>query len=249
MLKRKKDHSFSVILPSYQPSGNWAQLFIRNVTELNAILPESMSVAYIIVHDGTVQPHVEKIFSDIFSRFKNIQFISYPENKGKGYALREGIRTAKSDFIVVTDFDFPYKKKNLVELMIRLTEGYDVVVGKRSKNYFKQLPFRRKIISWFCILLKKIFLDLPLYDTQSGIKAFNKNGKDIFLQTKINRFLIDTEFILLSHRNGLSIKEVNIELESYVQFSRFGFKVIKNEMNNFLKLILMNKRLRKLPAA
>jgi hypothetical protein len=149
----------------------------------------------------------------------------------------------------MTYFDFPYKKKNIVELISFLKQGYDVVIGKRSKSYFKQLPFKRKIISALCLLLKKIFLDLPTYDTQSGIKAFNQTGKKIFLETTINRFLADTEFILRSHKQDLSIKEMDIELEPYVEFSNFGLGVIRTEMNNFLKLLYLNKKLRKKTAA
>ena len=152
---------------------------------------------------------------------------------------------ADTDYLLVTDFDFPYKKKNIIELITLLKEGYDIVVGKRSRSYFRQLPLKRKIISGLCNILRKIFLDLPMYDTQSGIKAFNKNGKKVFLETTIDRFLIDTEFILRSYKQNLLIKEINIELESYVEFSNFGLKVIKTEMDNFWKLLQLNMQLKK----
>jgi hypothetical protein len=90
-----------------------------------------------------------------------------------------------------------------------------------------------------------MFLDLPLYDTQSGIKGFNTAGKNVFLQTTINRFLIDTEFILRSSRDNISIKQIDISLEPYVVFSNFGVKVIRTEMNNFLKLLYLNRTLKK----
>jgi hypothetical protein len=118
-------------------------------------------------------------------------------------------------------------------------------MGKRSKSYFRQLPWKRKLISGMCNVLKKLFLDLPMYDTQSGMKAFNNTGKKIFLETRINRFLIDTEFLLRSYKKNLSIKEIDIELEPYVKFSRFGFRVVREEMNNFVKLLFLNRRLKR----
>jgi dolichyl-phosphate beta-glucosyltransferase len=249
MLIRKKNHRFSVVLPLYKPKGNWAKLFIQNVNELNSILPQDVTLQYVVVHDGPVSRETDEIFEQLLRQFNNISFISYEHNKGKGHALREGVKNANTDYVLMTDFDFPYKKKNIVELMQLLIDGHDVVVGKRSPSYFRQLPFKRKIISGFCILLKKLFLDLPVHDTQSGIKAFNRNGKKIFLQTTIDRFLIDTEFILLSYKSKLSIKELNIDLEPYVEFSNFGLQVIKTELSNFVKLLYLNKQLRKYPAS
>ena len=241
----KTNRAFSIILPLYKPSGSWANLFLENIKELNALIPTETTIKYIVVYDGLPSADITASFEKIAASFNSISFLSYPENMGKGYALRHGVKIADTPYTLITDFDFPYKKENIVELMNLLIEGNDIVVGKRSKTYFDHLPFKRKIISRLCVRLQKMFLDLPLYDTQSGIKGFNNSGKNIFLQTTINRFLIDTEFILRSSRKNISIKQIDIELESYVEFSNFGIKVIRTEMNNFLKLLRLNSTLKK----
>ena len=245
MLPKKKSHHFSIVLPLYKPSGNWQELFLQNLKELNELLSENVTVRYIVVYDGLPEESICQGLQSILQNYPDIRFISYGPNMGKGYALRRGVREAETDNVIITDFDFPYAKKNIVELMDLLADGYDVVVGKRSKSYFRQLPIQRKVISETCNLLKKAFLDLPSYDTQSGIKAFNKNGKEAFLETTINRFLIDTEFLLRSHKKQLAIKEINIELESYVRFSNFGFKILREELTNFYRLLRLNWKLRK----
>lgn len=238
------NYTCSVILPLYKPRGNWVDLFIQNVKEINSQIDLNISIQFIVVYDGAPDLGVVKGFHRIAEAIKNVKFISYPKNMGKGYALRKGISNCESDFILITDFDFPYKKSHFPELIKNLQEGHEVVIGKRSKSYFQSLPLKRKFISKACILLKKLFLNLPTYDTQSGIKAFNKIGKQIFLETTINRFLADTEFILRSYKHRLSIKEIDLELESYVQFSNFGLKVIKTELGNFLRLFYLNLTLK-----
>jgi len=215
------------------------------VEEINTHLPSNISIQYVVVHDGAPGRGIIKGFHKISASLKNISFISYPENMGKGFALRKGLKTIDTDFTLITDFDFPYKKIHIPELIKLLQEGHEIVVGKRSRSYFQNLPFKRKIISRLCILMKKIFLNLPMYDTQSGIKAFNSTGKKVFLETTINRFLADTEFILRSHKKQLSIKEIDLELEPYVQFSNFGLNVIKTELGNFLKLVYLNLKLKR----
>ena len=174
--------AFSVILPLYKPTGDWAALFLQNIKQLNALIPGDPTIKYIVVYDGAPSLEIAAAFQKICASSENISFLSYPQNMGKGYALRHGVSMADTPYTLITDFDFPYKKENIVELMTLLEEGNDVVVGKRSKTYFTHLPLKRKIISRLCVKLQKIFLDLPLYDTQSGIKGFNTAGKNIFLQ-------------------------------------------------------------------
>ncbi len=238
-------HQFSIILPLYKPKGRWIEKFLKDFNELNNQLPHDVCLKYIVVHDGPADISVISAFDVISKSFANIIFISYPANRGKGYALREGIKIADTPYILMTDFDFPYRNENLTELISLLKKGHDVVAGKRSKAYFARLPFKRKIISRLFILLNRIFLDLPLYDTQSGIKGFNAKGKNVFMETTTDRFLVDTEFILRSYRKNLSIKAFDIELKPDAEFSNFGIQVIKTELRNFLSLLYLTKRLRK----
>lgn len=240
-----KPYSFSIVLPLYKPKDNWISLFINNITSLNAQLPADTAVKYIVVHDGPVCKSVSDAFCLIADLFDNICFISYDKNRGKGYALRTGVNRADTPYVLITDFDFPYQHQNLLTLMEYLKRGTDLVIGKRSKTYFNELPVKRKIISKIYHLLNRTFLSLPLYDTQSGIKGFNATGKEVFMQTTIDRFLIDSEFILRCHKRKLCIKVIDIELQPNVIFSNFGLKVIKTELKNFLKLLQLNSSLKK----
>jgi len=249
MLTSEKHHHFSIVLPLYNPSGTWVEQFLKNTTHLQELIPSNCSVQYIIVYDGNPGSDIYQSLGRILDACPNSRLVCYSSNMGKGYALRQGVRLAETPYVLVTDFDFPYKKENIVSLMKALISGHDVVAGKRSDDYFRSLPFKRKIISRLCVKLQRTFLDLPLYDTQSGIKGFNRKGMGVFLETTVNRFLVDTEFILRAHNKGLSIRQLPIELETGVTFSNFGVRVIRTEMNNFLKLVRLNKKLAKIPAA
>ncbi|RZJ99712.1 MAG: hypothetical protein EOO43_26015 [Flavobacterium sp.] len=143
----------------------------------------------------------------------------------------------------MVDFDFPYKKENMLEVLSQLRRGNDIVVGKRTKKYFQQLPLKRRFISKLFSLLNRLFLQLPLCDTQSGLKGFNTHARSIFLQTTIDRFLIDTEFLLRAHRTSLSIRIIEIELNPHIEFSNFNIQVVKTELQNFRKLMRLNKEL------
>jgi dolichyl-phosphate beta-glucosyltransferase len=234
-----------IILPLYKPKRGWIETFLKDLNELKTHLPADISLKYIVVHDGPADASMISAFKTICESFQNIVFTSHGTNRGKGYALRQGIKMAESPYIVTTDFDFPYTKENLFQVISFLRKGHDVVVGKRTKDYLRHLPFKRKLIFKSFGLLSRLFLDLPVYDTQSGIKGFNVKGKNIFMQTVIDRFLVDTEFVLRSYKNNLSVKVIDVDVKKDTEFSNFGITVIKTELRNFLSLIYLNKKLKR----
>jgi dolichyl-phosphate beta-glucosyltransferase len=237
-------YTVSVVLPLYKPADNWISGFIKNVRELDRLLTHE-SVEYIIVHDGPADKHLLSGIDIITGELPHVRFISYHENKGKGYAVRTGVAASTGLHILMIDFDFPYQKENIKQLLSLLHTGKDIVVGKRTRRYFLQAPLKRTIVSKLFYTLNLVFLPLPLYDTQSGIKGFNHAGKKIFLQTMINRFLVDTEFLLRAHKSRACVAVINVHLQPGIKFSNFGMNVLKTELKNFIYLVRLNRLLRK----
>ncbi len=235
----------SIVLPLYRPKGNWAEKFIQHTIELRPFLPRQLQVEWIVVYDDAIDASLLPGFSLLRERLEGVQIASYGTNRGKGYALREGVRLAHSPHVLTMDFDFPYHKENIAELIAQLQGGFfDIVVGRRSPAYFSQVPWQRKLISKLFSRLNRSLLRLPLCDAQSGIKGFNLNGREQFLQTTIDRFLVDTEFVMRSSRQGLFIKTIDIELRPGILFSSFGLPVLMTELRNFVQLLLLNKKLK-----
>ncbi|MBE7173245.1 MAG: glycosyltransferase family 2 protein [Williamsia sp.] len=230
----------TIVLPLYRPKGDWGKQLINRIRELDLFLADLANIQYIVVYDDVVDHRLIDAFELIREDLKHVSFVTYGENRGKGYALREGVKLVQTPYTILLDIDFPYKKENIaVLILLLLGNQYDMVVGKRSDTYFRQLPLKRKIISKALSLMNRLLLKLPLSDTQSGIKGFNERGKSVFLQTTIDRFLVDTEFLLRGTKQGLKIKTMNIELRSGVTFSNFGSSVILTELKNFFRLVLL----------
>ena len=106
--------SLDIILPCYNPPQNWAENVIQVFNEIQSRLKE-VNINLIIVNDGSSTMdwnEIEKIKNTI-SQFVNI---SYEVNKGKGYALREGIKTSNADICIYTDIDFPYTTNSFIKI-------------------------------------------------------------------------------------------------------------------------------------
>lgn len=167
-----------------------------------------------------------------------VNFVNYTTNRGKGYALRQGVQAASGEYVIYTDIDFPYTNESFDRIFEALKAGNDVAIGIRGEEYYAHLPASRVRISKFLRSLIRFFLRIPTDDTQCGLKGFNQKGKEVFLQTTINRYLFDLEFVFLSARKKLNIKTVEVELRPEITLSQMNWKVLLQEFGNFLKIFV-----------
>ncbi|WP_107038966.1 glycosyltransferase family 2 protein [Brumimicrobium mesophilum] len=232
----KNNSNFTIVLPCYNPILGWEKTVIHAVEELQQKL--AITIDLIIVNDGSTQNVTSKEVNALKSAIPQINFVSYEENKGKGYALREGVKQVKNFPIVYTDIDFPYTTVSFIGVYEEIISGkYDAVLGKRDHSYYQNTPFVRKIISKTLRGSFKYFLSLPTDDTQCGIKAFNENGANVFLTTEIKRFLFDLEFVKLISKRKLTYKTVLVNLKPNIVFSSVNPKILAKESLNFVKVL------------
>jgi glycosyltransferase involved in cell wall biosynthesis len=231
----------SIVLPMYKPKPGWEKSLKENMQLLDIEFNFSIAIEYIVVNDGFENERLLNLF-DVFQQSEvNVKFISYHRNMGKGYALRTGVAAASAPIVITTDLDFPYEARDIKNVYVLLKSGNEIVTGKRKAEYYDAIPFKRKVISKTCIALNKHVLKLSLADAQSGLKGFNKQGRNLFLQTTINRFLVDTEFLLLATKNKLDIAVLELNLKTGTRFSSMGWKILMTEGKNFYRIIKMNK--------
>jgi dolichyl-phosphate beta-glucosyltransferase len=234
-------YNLTIVLPMCKPKPGWEKSLKENMQLIDIEFNYSISIQYIIVNDGFENEHLLSLFDVIQQSESNVKFISYHENMGKGYALRTGVAAASATVVITTDLDFPYESKDIRNVYALLTSGNEIVTGKRKAEYYVATPFKRKLISKACILMNRHLLNLSLGDAQSGLKGFNKKGKTLFLQTTINRFLVDTEFLVLANQQKLDIAILELNLKEGIKFSSMGWKVLLAEGKNFFRIVKMNK--------
>ena len=236
-MTQKSTHisKFSIVLPCYNPPKDWEKIVVESVNELEKRTKQNIHL--IVVNDGSTTKDIDSHFKYITSKLDRFNPISYSENKGKGYALRQGVNKVKTDLTIYTDIDFPYTLESIEAMFTELQKGTDVALGHRGKEYYKKTPWFRKVISKTLRWFLKTFLRLPTDDSQCGIKGFNKTGKQAFLDTKIDRFLFDLEFIKLASKRKMNCKTVTVTLKPNVVFSKVNMKILATEALNFFKVL------------
>jgi len=233
---------FTIVLPCYNPLPGWENKVLEGykaVVERTNAAPE-----LIIVNDGSSKQISETGIRFLEDNIPHFRLEGYTVNKGKGAAVRYGVEKASNEIIIFTDIDFPYSSESFEKIWSLLQNGNDIVIGIKDKNYYNNVPEARIYISKILKRFSKLFLNIPVTDTQCGLKGFNAKGKAVFLSTTINRYLCDLEFVYKSYKTTprLNIVTQEIQLRNGIQFSKMNFKVLVKELFNFLKLIIHNKR-------
>ncbi|MFZ4544912.1 MAG: glycosyltransferase [Saprospiraceae bacterium] len=229
--------SLHIIIPCYNPSQpDWARTISTAFRQLEEQL-DSIDLGLVLVNDGSVKGIQEKDFEFLRSSIPNCKIISYTENRGKGYALRQGVAQSDADFYVFTDVDFPYEERSMVELITALLSKKGIAAGTRNQEYYLKVPLPRQILSkLFRVFIR--LLGIPVNDTQCGLKGFDNEGKKIFLQTETDRYLFDFEFLVLAARaKSLKIYSVPVKLKEGIVFTKMGWNVIRAESVNFLRIL------------
>jgi len=232
-----QESKLAIILPIYNPPENWENKLIYSLNELEKEL-NSMNYFLVIVNDGSTKQMDDEKIKRIQEHHKNVLYHTYPENKGKGYAVRYGLNETAADFYIYTDFDFPFGYHAIKQTFeILLQSGVNLVIGKRGIEYFSILPFKRRLISKGLRSINYLISGFRIIDTQAGLKGLDNRAKAVFQTTKINSFIFELEFLLKCLRNKLSYKFIEVIPREDIAFSDFGIKTIRKELANFVKVL------------
>ena len=231
----------SIILPCFNPQEKWEHTVASAYEQISSLIPDDIEI--ILINDGSTKTISVDSLEYLKNRIPLFRYISYSNNKGKGFAIREGVKACKGSYVIYTDIDFPYENQCLVGVYQSLVDGNDVVIGVKDRSYYKNVPFIRKLISKILRRLIRFSLSMPISDTQCGLKGFKAVHKSIFLQTKIDRYLFDLEFVyaVSSHKPPLKIVPIEIALKPGIIFRKMNAKIVFKEFRNFLTIVFKGK--------
>ncbi|MBV6442845.1 MAG: hypothetical protein EPGJADBJ_04571 [Saprospiraceae bacterium] len=225
-------------MPCYNPPEGWAEALARRFSEFKAVVAGTAGeTGLVVVNDGSNSDASELIFKRLSEVLPEVKIVSYAANRGKGYALRQGVAASDADLHLVTDADFPYTIGSMRRIVSTLIEQGGIAAGNRDTAYYDRVPLFRRWLSQGLRWLLRNVLRQPIGDSQCGLKGFDNAGKKVFLETTIDRFLFDLEFLMLA--NGrVKVTPVPVELREGVTFSKVGWKILATEGRNFLWLLL-----------
>lgn len=207
----------SVIIPAYMQEFS----IYSDLKEIAKVMKKTKySFEIICVVDGKEADNTFEEALKFAKGKKHIKVIGYSKNKGKGFAVRFGMKESKGDIVGFIDAGGDIKPTS-IPILIDYMKKYnaDIVVGsKRHKDSKVFYPWQRKILSLVYQKLIKIFFNLAINDTQAGVKLYHRKViNKVMPELNINRYAFDIE--ILSVAKSMGIKKIyEAPIEASLEF-------------------------------
>lgn len=168
----------------------------------------------IVINDGT-----DEKFKGLFDKVEHNKYcslITHEENLGKGRALKTGFKYFLKHFpkdigVVTLDADNQHKVKDVVNCAKALKENPSkLVLGVRDFN-LDNVPKKSSYGNKTTSFAFKLFCDLNISDTQTGLRAIPSFFVEKLLDTAGEKFEFETNMLLETKTYGIKIMEVPIE--------------------------------------
>lgn len=194
----------SVVIPAF----NEEKTIGRLVDRVKQILQKLTPLFEIIVVDDGSKDQTLGICKE-----KNVILIHNLHNCGKGYALREGFKIARGEFIVTIDSDGEHKAGEIPLLLKPLFTGEaHITVGSRFLNNENGRitsainTFGNKMFNFIIRTLTKHHFT----DSQCGFRAFKRQSLKI-LNLRSFGYEIETEMIVKLARHNILYREIPVQ--------------------------------------
>ena len=178
----------------------------------------------------------------------HVRVIGYPQNRGKGCAVRTAMLEAKGDVRLFTDADLAYGTdviEQVYQIFLNGGREVQVVIGSRNlhKDGYEGYTFLRKLMSKTYLRVLSLVGGFRLSDSQCGCKAFSgEAAREIFSRCETDGFAFDFEALLWANKLKLPIREFPAKVinhgESKVRLLRDTAKMLRD-------LMRMRRRIRK----
>lgn len=166
-----------------------------------------------------------------------VRVVGYPDNHGKGCAIRTAMLEAKGEIVVFTDADLAYGTeviRRAYDELISRPEA-SMLIGSRnlSSDGYAGYTAMRKFMSKIYIKILGVIGGFKLSDSQCGCKAFRgAASKDIFSRCKVDGFAFDFEAIIWAQKLGYVIAEMPVKIinhrASTVHIFRDTFRMLSD---------------------
>lgn len=192
----------SIIIPVFNEEKTIAEC-IKRVKQAK-IFPR-VKKEIVVVNDGSTDKTKE-----ILRKIKRIKLISFKKNRGKGFAIRQGLKKTSGDYVIIQDADLEYDPRDYQKLLQPiLDKKAEVVYGSRFSGEHKNLFFWHMTANKFLSLITNVLYDSTLSDMEVGYKIFPRELL-FSLDLKEDRFGFEPEVTAKILKQKIRIYEVPI---------------------------------------
>ena len=196
---------YSLVIPAHNEAKNLPKL----VGKSHSALKKTRQVFEIIIVNDNSTDNSYGVLKMLQKKFKELRIVNRASNPGVGYAIRQGISSAKGSIIITMDGDLSHDPYEMPKLLAQL-KNYDMVCGSRyTKGGKANMASSRKLVSVLFNIVFRTLIGIKVRDFTSGYRAYNADIlKKISLKSR--KFGIFIEIPLKAYLAGFRLAEVPI---------------------------------------
>ena len=204
----------SIVIPAY----NEEQRLGKTLSETFDYLAAQDYLSEIIaVDDGSSDRTVEiaNSFQSHANEKTKLLVLKNPGNRGKGYAVRNGMLHASGEIHLFFDADLATPLDQIPKVIQPIIGGeYDVVFGSRALQEAViqvEQSFLRQLRGRGGNLIIQLLTGMNIKDTQCGFKAFRRQASQmVFPLQQVDGFGFDPEILFIANKQGWRWKETPV---------------------------------------
>ena len=211
----------AILIPAYKPD--------EKLVELCRLLLMHEDLRLVVVDDGSGEA-CKPIFDALDERVK---LISYPVNKGKGGALKTGIRYIYNNMpdcerLVTADADGQHRYEDIRRVLEESERcpGTLVLGGRRFDE--SNVPLRSRAGNAITRFVYRLVSGVKVYDTQTGLRGFDREGMARFMDTYGDRYEYEINVLLEAASARMLIHEIEIKTVYIEENKSSHFNTIKD---------------------
>lgn len=229
----------SVVIPAYNEQARLGPTLDRVHEYLSG---RRLTWELIVVDDGSAD-HTADLVRAAAADEPRIKLVRYPHNRGKGFAVREGVRAAVGERILICDADLSAPIEEL-ERLWTMSPGAIGAIGSRSDPTRIGVHQRRvrELLGKLGNRVIRTVARLEVADSQCGFKLFEgSSARALFALATVDRWAFDVEILHLCARFGWRVDEVPVRW-SHVHGSKLRPSAYLQSLGEVARLRLRHRR-------
>lgn len=199
----------SIIIPAHNEENRLPD----TLAQIENFLAQQTYTGEIIVVENGSRDRTAVVVEEFAKTHPNVRLIA-ETRRGKGLAVREGMRAARGEFRFICDADLSMPIEEVNKFLPPALDGYDVAIASREAPGARRYdePLYRHLMGRIFSNLVKVFAVGGFEDTQCGFKCFRAGAaQDLFGVQLLDGMSFDVEVLFVAVRRGYQIVEVPID--------------------------------------